>query len=148
MSKEKLIIREYSGPSDPLLYPLKKTEMKNGGTTEVYEIPDKDKEEVLESLYFLEPVPKPTDVLIDLHEEKQFVFKDALVVREDGMNFVVSPYYTRSGGTLLDFAESDDVIDDTHVMSIKKVKGTQDAVLTDNLTNQRLEHSNLPCKEN
>lgn len=147
MNKEKQIIREYAGESQPLSYPLKQLERQSGGPTQVYDIPERDKPSVLERLYFLEPVPKPGDVLIDLHEEKEFVFKDALVVREDGMNFIVSPYYLKSGGTLLDFAESDDVIDQTHVMSLKKVKGANDAVLTDNLTSKEVEHSNLPCRD-
>jgi len=76
-------------------------------TSGEYLIPDSDKKKVLEKMYIFEGIPDLKSKLYDLHEGLLFVVKDFKVVREDGKNYLVSPYYYRSGGTVIDWmAES------------------------------------------
>ena len=84
----------------PLFFP-------NGASVEEFIIPDEDKELVLEQLYPFSPIPKLTDVLYDLHADKSFVVKDFRVTWEHGMNYLVSPYYPESGGTVIDWVDED-----------------------------------------
>lgn len=84
----------------PLFFP-------DGSSVEEFIIPDEDKELVLEQLYPFSPVPKLTDVLYDLHADKTFVVKDFRVTWEHGMNYLVSPYYPESGGTVIDWVDED-----------------------------------------
>ena len=62
---------------------------------------------MLEELYPFSPIPKLTDVLYDLHADKTFVVKDFRVTWEHGMNYLVSPYYAESGGTVIDWVDED-----------------------------------------
>ncbi len=80
----------------PLYFP-------NGASVEEFIIPDEDKELVLEDLYPFSPVPKLTDEMYDIHAEKNFIVKDFRVTWEHGMNYLVSPYYPESGGTVIDW---------------------------------------------
>jgi hypothetical protein len=89
----------------PLFFP-------NGTSVEEFIIPDEDKELVLEQLYPFSPIPKLTDVLYDLHADKTFVVKDFRVTWEHGMNYLVSPYYPESGGTVIDWVDEDWAIGD------------------------------------
>ena len=41
--------------------------------------------------------------MVDIHCMKKFIVKDYKVVWEDETNYVVSPYYQVSGGTLADW---------------------------------------------
>ena len=75
----------------------------HGGIVEEYVIPDEKREEVLERLYPFERVPSLDEVRFDLHEEKLFKVRDFRVTREYGMNFLVSPYYPKSGGSVIDW---------------------------------------------
>jgi len=75
----------------------------NGASVEEFIIPDEDREIVLEQLYPFSPVPKLTDEMYDIHAEKTFIVKDFRVTWEHGMNFLVSPYYPESGGTVIDW---------------------------------------------
>ena len=84
----------------PLFFP-------NGASVEEFIIPDEDKELVLEQLYPFSPIPRLTDVLYDLHADKTFVVKDFRVTWEHGMNYLVSPYYAESGGTVIDWVDED-----------------------------------------
>lgn len=77
------------------------------GTIEVYVIPDEKKAEVLEKLYPFIPVPSLDEERYDLHADKTFKVKDFCVTREEGMNFLVSPYYFESGGTVIDWLPVD-----------------------------------------
>ena len=86
--------------TQPLFFP-------NGASVEEFIIPDEDKELVLEQLYPFSPIPKLTDVLYDLHADKAFVVKDFRVTWEHGMNYLVSPYYAESGGTVIDWVDED-----------------------------------------
>lgn len=84
----------------------------NGASVEEFIIPEEDKEIVLEQLYPFSPVPKLTDVLYDLHADKTFVVKDFRVTWEHGMNYLVSPYYPESGGTVIDWMDENSWVDD------------------------------------
>jgi len=92
----------------PLYFP-------NGASVEEFIIPDEDREIVLEQLYPFSPVPKLTDVMYDIHADKTFIVKDFRVTWEHGMNYLVSPYYPESGGTVIDWWDenwNDDELDD------------------------------------
>jgi hypothetical protein len=53
------------------------------------------------------PVPSLDEERYDLHADKTFRIKDFCVTREGGMNFLVSPYYFESGGTVIDWMPAD-----------------------------------------
>ena len=74
-----------------------------GGNVEEYIIPDDKKAEVLEQLYIFDPVPDLNEERFDLHEGKKFRVGDFRVTWEDGQNFLVSPYYPSSGGSVIDW---------------------------------------------
>jgi len=78
-----------------------------GSTVEEYIIPDDKKAEVLNALYIFDPVPSLDDELFDLHEGKKFRVGDFRVICEDGENYLVSPYYPSSGGTVIDWMPAD-----------------------------------------
>jgi hypothetical protein len=78
-----------------------------GRSVEEYIIPEAMRGEVLEELYPFSPVPRLGEMRYDLHEEKLFQVRDFRVVRDMGMNWLVSPYYPSSGGTVIDWAQSD-----------------------------------------
>ena len=103
--------------NDPLLedrlpYPTQPLFLLNGTCVEEFIIPEEDKEIVLAQLYPFSPIPQLTDVLYDLHADKTFVVKDFRVTWEHGMNFLVSPYYPESGGTVIDWMDEGSWIDD------------------------------------
>jgi hypothetical protein len=75
----------------------------NGASVEEFIIPDEDRELVLEQLYPFSPVPKLTDMMYDIHADKTFIVRDFRVTWEHGMNYLVSPYYPESGGTVIDW---------------------------------------------
>lgn len=83
-------------PTCPLIFP-------NGFTVEEFIIPDEDRELVLEQLYPFSPIPKLTDMMIDIHVDREFMVKDFRVTWEHGMNYLVSPYYPEGGGTVIDW---------------------------------------------
>ena len=74
-----------------------------GGMVEEYVIPDDRKEEVLRRLYPFEDPPSLDEELYDLHEGQIFKVRDFMVVWETGHNFLVSPYYASSGGSVIDW---------------------------------------------
>ena len=78
-----------------------------GGKVEVYIIPDEKKGEVLKTIYPFIPVPSLEDVMTDIHEDKKFKVKEFCVTREGKMNMLVSPYYFKSGGTVIDWWPED-----------------------------------------
>ncbi|HEX2990017.1 MAG TPA: hypothetical protein VHO49_05020 [Anaerolineales bacterium] len=103
--------------SDPSLeerlpYPTRLLYLPNGSCVEEFIIPEEDKEIVLGQLYPFSPIPKLTDVLYDLHADKTFIVKDFRVTWEHGMNYLVSPYYPESGGTVIDWMDEGSWIDD------------------------------------
>lgn len=84
-----------------------RTVQANGCEVEEYVIPETDKARVLQELYPFEPVPSLDEERYDLHEGKKFVVSEFRVTREDGMNFLVSPYYLNSGGSVIDWMPAD-----------------------------------------
>ena len=74
---------------------------------EEYIIPADRKQEVLEQLYIFEGVPSLDDEVYDLHEGKKFVVREFRVTWEHGQNWLVSPYYPNSGGTVIDWMPAD-----------------------------------------
>lgn len=90
-----------------LPYPTQPMVLANGTSVEEFIIPEEDKELVLEQLYPFSPIPKLTDVFYDLHADKTFTVRDFRVTWEHGMNYLVSPFYPESGGTVIDWADED-----------------------------------------
>jgi hypothetical protein len=76
-------------------------------TIEEVLIPDEKKAQVLDDLYPFDPVPSLTETMYDLHEEKQFRVGDFRVIRGAAMDMLVSPYYFKSGGTVIDWMPPD-----------------------------------------
>jgi hypothetical protein len=74
---------------------------------EEYIIPEGEKVHVLEQLYPFDPVPELTEMMYDLHEEKQFRVGDFRVIRGAAMDMLMSPYYFNSGGTVIDWMPPD-----------------------------------------
>ena len=102
-------MNEQSSDYDILLpFPLRKVHCV-GGPVDVYVIPENQKQAVLNRLYIFFPVPSLDEVMYDLHAEKTFRVRDFLVTREGGENFLVSPYYFESGGTVIDWLPAEDV---------------------------------------
>ena len=105
MSDESPIEEKLPYPTRPMYFP-------DGTSVEEFIIPDEDKEIVLEQLYPFSPIPKLTAVLYDLHADKTFACKDFRVTWEHGMNYLVSPYYPESGGTVIDWMDENNWVDD------------------------------------
>ncbi|MBR4519322.1 MAG: hypothetical protein IKO65_10010 [Victivallales bacterium] len=91
----------------PLDYPLHPLKMSYGPDAQEYEIPSEAREAVLQQLYPFNPCPKLTEKRLDIHEQKEFVIQDFRVIRERNRNFLVSPYYPRSGGMVVDWMPID-----------------------------------------
>jgi hypothetical protein len=68
-----------------------------------YIIPDDKRQEVLELLYIFDGVPSLDEQMFDLHEGKLFTVREYRVTWENGQNWLVSPYYPTSGGTVIDW---------------------------------------------
>jgi len=79
-----------------------------GGYADEYIIPENRKAEVLKKLYLFLPVPSLDAIMLDIHEEKLFKVGDFRVLRGNDMDWLVSPYYPSSGGTVIDWVEPDD----------------------------------------
>ncbi len=103
----KTIMAEKKDLSEPRLPFPTRTGQVPGSKVEVYVIPDRKKGEVLKELYPFIPVPSLDEERYDLHADKTFKVKDFCVTREGGMNFLVSPYYFESGGTVIDWMPAD-----------------------------------------
>ena len=86
-----------------LPYPLKPLKMAYGPDEQVYDIPEDAKPGILDDLYPFCPAPSPDSEVFDLHEQRLFKFRDAQVIRHNGRNLVVSPFYSHSGGMVVDF---------------------------------------------
>lgn len=104
-SEENPIEERLPYPTRPMYFP-------NGISVEEFIIPDEDKEIVLKQLYPFSPIPKLTDEVEDLHSGKKFLIKDFRVTWEHGMNYLVSPYYPESGGTVIDWMDESSRVDD------------------------------------
>jgi len=93
-------------PEPKLSYPTRQVP-EGAKMIEEYIIPEEEKAKVLNGLYPFEPVPALTEMMYDLHEEKQFWVGDFRVVRGADMDMLVSPYYFNSGGTVIDWMPQD-----------------------------------------
>lgn len=96
--------------SEPVLpYRLDPRRMSPGGEvlSEEYEIPAGEKAAVLRDLYPFEDVPEMDDQKFDLHLERIFRVGDFKVIREGGINYLVSPFYYDGGGTVIDWVPAD-----------------------------------------
>ncbi|CAN0536818.1 unnamed protein product, partial [Laminaria digitata] len=71
--------------------------------SEEFIIPDDQKQTFLEENYPFAEVPKLSERRYDLHAGKNFVVRDYKFVREEGSNYIVSPYYYEGGGTVIDW---------------------------------------------
>lgn len=91
----------YSRFEDPLPYPLEDSP-KNG--IQIYRIPDSEKGKVLHGIYPFEGCPALDEVMVDLHLEREFAVGKFLVVRQSGLNYLVSPFFFKGGGTVIDWA--------------------------------------------
>jgi hypothetical protein len=107
---------EFSTDENPieekLPYPTKPMYFPDGSSVEEFIIPDEDREIVLAQLYPFSPIPKLTDEVEDLHSGKKFLVRDFRVTWEHGMNYLVSPYYPESGGTVIDWVDEGSWVDD------------------------------------
>jgi len=79
----------------------------HGVKIEEYIIPADKKAEVLAQIYIFTPVPSLDEELYDLHSGKKCFVRDYRVTREDGHNFLVSPFYEEGGGTVIDWLPAD-----------------------------------------
>ena len=107
---------EFSTDENPieekLPYPTRPMMFPDGTSVEEFIIPEEDKEIVLEQIYPFLPIPKLTDGIYDLHADKTFEVREFRVTWEHGMNYLVSPYYPESGGTVIDWMDEDSWVDD------------------------------------
>ncbi len=118
LEERKLMLSAF-GESERLDYPTLLVELANGKVIEVYDIPEKDREKVFRQLYLFDSDVSLDDVRLDIHANKLFYVRDFLVTREGDGNFLVSPYYPESGGTLLDWVAPDDDECGIHVNCIR-----------------------------
>jgi len=114
---EKEMLCVIQNEEEPLEYPLHNLPMAYGPDAQEYEIPPEARESVLEQLYPFKPCPKLTDKRFDLHEQKPFHVSDYRVIRCRNRNMLVSPYYPRSGGMVVDWMPCDELINS--IMEIK-----------------------------
>ena len=117
---EKDILCMMFGESCKLDYPLKPLKMAYGKPEQVYEIPEEDKEKVLNDLWPFSDRPAMDETLYDIHEDALFVFKDAQVIRCRGRNMIVSPYFKKTGGMLVDFVRQEQKDERFHASEVRK----------------------------
>jgi len=92
-----------------------------------YIIPEEEKGRALEALYPFEPVPGLDSTMFDLHEEKPFRVREFRVIRERSMDYLVSPYFFNSGGTVIDWMPPDFKPGQT---LRRRIRGSETYVLT------------------
>ena len=114
--EERQMMLTVTGPQEPLDYPTHLLALSDGTFTKEYEIPEEDREKVFRKLYLFDSPPTMDTDMMDIHEGKKFKVRDFRVIREDGGNFIVSPFYPVSGGTLLDWVQCSAVQHDGDVV--------------------------------
>ncbi|NLG15472.1 MAG: hypothetical protein GX561_14875 [Lentisphaerae bacterium] len=105
---EKMILLAITGPQERLPYSTRRVMLSIGVEVEMYEIPSADRARVFEMMYPFAPMPSLDETVYDLHEGKYFQVGEYEVLREGESNFLVSPYYAESGGTVLDWVTNYD----------------------------------------
>ena len=106
--EEKRILRIIIPETEPLPYPTRTLAMSIGPDAEEFVIPDCEKAQVLQELYPFASPPDINETMFDLHESKPFRVGDFKVIREDNRNFLVSPYYAKSGGMVIDWLTTEE----------------------------------------
>lgn len=92
----------------PYQLEVRKTDKKGRAQVSVYCIPVQAKGDVLKQLWpFKETPPLLSEWKFDIHQCAWFPVADYMVVREVERNFLVSPFYLESGGTVLDWHSGD-----------------------------------------
>ena len=114
--EERKMMLSVTGPQPPLDYPMHLLQMSDGTFTQEYEIPEEEREAVFRKLYLFENPPAMDETILDIHENKRFKASEFRVIREGEGNFIVSPFYPISGGTLLDWVSNGDVKQDDDVV--------------------------------
>ena len=76
--------------------------------SEEFFIPESERQAYLDAYYPFEDPPKLDERKYDLHSGKFFFVRDYKLIRKDGMNYICSPYYYESGGTIIDWMEPKD----------------------------------------
>lgn len=94
--------------------------MAYGKDEQIYEIPDEDKEKVLNDLWPFSDRPAMDETLYDIHEDALFVFKDAQVIRCRGRNMIVSPYFQKTGSMLVEFVRQEQKDERFHASEVRK----------------------------
>ena len=112
-----------SGPEERLPYPTRKMKAPWGKPLEAYIIPEEDKEKVLKELYPFVDTPSLNTVMLDLHENKCFTVRDYLVIREGKQNYLVSPYFGSTGGSVLDWVDPEGSTEDC-VQQVREPQST------------------------
>lgn len=90
---------------DRLPYPLIEVEGVKG--VKEYAIPEGRKKEVLEEEYPFEDVPNLDDIRLDICVDKKFTVREFKIIRRNGMNLLVSPYFFDGGGTVVEWFRVD-----------------------------------------
>ena len=85
---------------------------------EVYDIPANRIEEALKKSWIFTDIPSINDERLDIHEDSVFKLKDIQIIRYNNRNIICSPYYFKSGGTILDFINVKDR--GVHVIFLRK----------------------------
>ena len=118
--EERKFIKALIGEQPSLEFPLKPLLLSNGFESQEYEIPKDKRQEVYDELYPFTDGITMDDVALDIHSGKKFYVRDYRLIREDGINFLASPYYPESGGTVLDWAKIP--ITSPVVVTVKRIK--------------------------
>lgn len=80
-------------PELPYPFTVRETDKRGRPKTIEYHIPESEKQAFLDQHYPLGNKPKLDERRWCLHAGKNFTVKDFLVIRNDGMNFIVSPFF-------------------------------------------------------
>lgn len=106
--EERHMMKACTGEQEPLKYPTVWKQFQNHGYRfRQYVIPPEEKAAVIRKLWMFDGAERldMDATYLDIHCNKTFKLRDAIITREDGCNFIMSPYYPEAGGTLLDMTE-------------------------------------------
>lgn len=99
---EKQILKQILKESKRLPYPLIEHHDDRYFTEWWYDIPTEELAEVVKKLYPFEEMPALDTLLFDIHEEEFTTLSKCKVIRWEKRNILVSEFYWRTGGTVLD----------------------------------------------
>lgn len=100
---EKQLLSLIVNPTPPLSYPVKKMALPGGSYEVEYVVPNKDKDALIKELNPLKNRLSANSTRFCLHQQKTFKLRKCRVIRYNGRNLLVSPWYDQTGGTLLDW---------------------------------------------